>query len=109
MRPIRRVPPEDLVASVAAEDDFDVRSGELRDQIRRQVRGVGHGLVELRERDVHDVDEVSLVERLFDVLGADLTSELSRVPALVERWIVERDGKRAQRLVRALLGKSCHA
>ena len=94
---VRVVAAEELVAALARERDLHVLRGELRDEVRRQRRGVGERLVERVGQSRQEQRRVRPEHELAVLRPVALRDE-PRVGELVEAALLEADRERAQRL-----------
>jgi len=73
-----------LVATVSAQRDLDVASGERRQQVRGDDGGVAERLVE-QERELRDeVEQHRGLESQLVVVGAEMLGHLARITRFVE-------------------------
>jgi len=91
------VAPEGLVAGVAREHHLDVLAGQLRDEVGRDGRGVGEGLVEVPDEVLQELDGIGLDDELA-VLRAEVLRDAARVGQLVVLRLAEADRERLHRL-----------
>ena len=108
MRGLGRVAAEELVATVAGEDDRHLLPREARQEDGGQAARIGKGLVE----DARDLGEergrvLAPNDRLV-VLGAEPPRRRRRVAALVVRRLVEADGEGLDRRGGRLGGERRH-
>ncbi len=100
---VRVVAAEELVAALSGERDLHVLGRKLRDEVGREGRRVGEGLVEGLGEGGEQERRVGL-EHELPVLSAVALRHEPRVGELVEAPLLEADRERAQRL-RRLLGR----
>ena len=89
------VPPEQLIAAVAAQRDFDMIAGQARQAVRWQNRGIGHGLVAVPGQERHALHEFIAGHFEFRVPGVEVARHKARKAGFVEIGVVESYGERA--------------
>ena len=99
---VRRVPVEELIASLARQCDHDTSARRTREEIGGQDRRI-------TERFVHDVGQARKQlkgridgETFLVMLGSQMSRDHPRVRPLVERLLVEGNRERSQRFVHHL-------
>ena len=90
------IPGEELVATVAREDDRHMLGGELRDHVGRDRRRVAEWLVEVPGQVLDDVQDVGLENQLV-MLGAEALRHEAGMAGLIVRLLSESDGERLHR------------
>jgi hypothetical protein len=87
---VRLVAAEQLVATLAGEDDLHVSRGELGDEECRHRGGVGERLVARRDDPRQQLRDVRLNDELM-VIGVVALRDLAGKIELVERTLLEPD------------------
>ncbi len=84
---------EELVAAVARERHGDVPARETRDDLRRDLRGIGEGLVVPSRQRRDDLARGAILDIELGMLGAEMGRHLLGVAGLVESIRGEADGE----------------
>src|SRR5436309_2982299 len=98
---VRRVPREQLVAAIAAENHRDVLAGELRDVIRRQRRWIAERLVEVADEGEQGIRQgarqIPFAQREDVVIGRKVAGDDLRIVRLVPLAAIKPDRERLDR------------
>ncbi len=105
---IARVAAEQLVAAVAGQGDGHMLPRQLRHQVRRDLRGIGEGLVVDLRKARDDRPRLLRGHVELGVLGTEVAGDLLRMLGLVVALLVEADGEGLHRPRRELLHQRHH-
>ena len=90
---------QQLVASLARQDDLDVLPRKRRHEVQGHARRVRERFVLVPNQFWQGREEIAIVDNYLVGLGSDRPGDIARVVELAERPLLERHGKRLQRSI----------